>query len=627
MGDRRMNPPISADRDSSVPGTDPAAAASGASAASARPWYRAPWYRAGVVVARQLPVVVPPLVWGVLGWHRRWITDDGLIVSRTVREILAGNGPVFNPGERVEADTSALWTWLLALFTWVSHLDVYTVTVWTGLVLAPLGLLFALLGARELHRRHGPAGPLLPVGAAVVLALPPFWDFATSGLEDSLVFCWLGVCWWLLAGLRADSRRRAAWLAFAAGLGWLVRPDMAIGTVGFLAAGWYIVRPGWWRSARLAVAAGMVPVAYEVFRMGYYGLLVPNTAVAKDASSADLTQGLTYLGNFAGPYRLWIPLFLLLALVPLMAGRLDRSDVVRCVAMVASGLAMAGYVIVIGGDFMHARMLLPPTFTLLLPVMMLPVPLPRAQTMRARAQTVRAAVAGLCVAALGAWAVVCGLSWRIAQLPGVIPTNGIADERAFWSQQMHLATPDSGPEYVLSLMGSASTRGSAEWEIISHMNVGKPVLLYQVATAVPLSREYPPFNRGYPVGVDTIILGTWGAGTPLDGLVVDLHGLSSPLGSHLISSGGRVGHKKLLPTLWTVAEYSDVTQAPGIPAAQLAAARKALSCGALAELDQATRAPLTFGRFMSNFAHALRLTTFRFSPDPATAEKQLCGPA
>ena len=174
-----------------------------------------------------------------------------------MRQILAGNGPVFNPGERVEADTSALWTWLLALLTWATRLDLYTVIIRSGLLLAPLGLLFALLGGRELHRGHWRLDQvLLPVGALVVVALPPFWDFVTLGLEDSLVFCWLGLCWWLLAGLRPDSRRRARWLAFVAGLGWVVRPDMAIGTVGFLAALWYIVRPPGRRLAVLAAIAG-----------------------------------------------------------------------------------------------------------------------------------------------------------------------------------------------------------------------------------------------------------------------------------------------------------------------------------------------------------------------------------
>jgi hypothetical protein len=44
----------------------------------------------------------------------------------------------------------------------------------------------------------------------------------------------------------------------------------------------------------------------------------------------------------------------------------------------------------------------------------------------------------------------------------------------------------------------------------------------------------------------------------------------------------------------------------------------------LAELDQATAAPLTASRFVSNVFHSLTLTTFRFSPDPVTAERELC---
>ena len=575
--------------------------------------------RAWPVVRRQLPLAILPAAWGVLGWRQRWIADDGLIVARTVREILAGHGPVFNPGERVEADTSVLWTWLLALLTWASRLDLYTVIIGSGLLLAPLGLLLALLGARELHRRHSPDQVLLPAGALVVVALPPFWDFVTSGLEDSLIFCWLGLCWWLLAGLRPGSRRRARWLAFVAGLGWLVRPDMAIGTVAFLAALWYIARPAGRRLAVLAAVAGAVPLAYQVFRMGYYGLLVPNTAVAKDASSTRFHQGFVYLADFASPYRLWVPLLVLLVLFLLTAQHLSRADVVRCAAAMGSGLLMASYVIAIGGDFMHARMLLPATFALLLPVMLVPVPVPKRRGGLANASLC------LLAATIGVWALGAGLRWRDPTPLGIIPLSGIANERGWWSVHTGQQNPDNAAEYVLAGMGSVNAPGSLEWAISRDVRSGRPVLFYQAATASPYVLSVPLNRPRYSVAVTVSILGTGGAGTPLDGLVVDQHGLSYALGSHLVGDpNGRPGHAKWAVPAWIVAEYSNVTQAPGIPAAQLAAARKALSCGPLAELDQAVQAPLTVRRFAMNFFHSLTLTNFRFSPDPVTAEKELC---
>ena len=67
-------------------------------------------YTTMVRVSLWISVAVVAVLFGWGSWQRRWIADDGLIVLRTVRNLLAGTGPVFNQGERVEANTSTAWT-------------------------------------------------------------------------------------------------------------------------------------------------------------------------------------------------------------------------------------------------------------------------------------------------------------------------------------------------------------------------------------------------------------------------------------------------------------------------------------------------------------------------------------
>jgi arabinofuranosyltransferase len=130
-------------------------------------------------------VVVGLFGWGA--WQRRWIGDDGLIVLRTVRNLIAGNGPVFNAGERVEANTSTLWTYLMYFGGWVvGPVRLEYVALALSLVLSVLGVVLLMLGAARLYAPslQGRRGILLPAGALVYIAVPPARDFATSGLEN-----------------------------------------------------------------------------------------------------------------------------------------------------------------------------------------------------------------------------------------------------------------------------------------------------------------------------------------------------------------------------------------------------------------------------------------------------------
>src|SRR5580704_14182155 len=501
--------------------------------------------------------VVIAFAWAA--WSRRWISDDGLIVVRTVRELLAGNGPNYNAFERAEADTSTLWTYLVALFAFVTRADVARLAIALGGILTVGGLAIALDASRRLHRALGATGPLLPCGVLVMIGAYPFWDYATSGLENGLVIFWLAATWWLLVGLSRDTPvRRQRAIAFVFGLGPLVRPELGMATLILLGAVWMLVRPTRRHAVGVVAIAFALPIAYEIFRAGYYGALVPLPALAKSATSAEWHRGWTYMRDFARPYLLWIPLAVLAALLGGAIARrreLDARARIAIVTPIVIGALLALYVVRVGGDFMHGRMALAPLFAAVLPAAVLPV---RRATLPA-------------IAALAIWAIVVG-RWRDDHWSHA-SAEGVEDEHAGyvgWTARAH----PTDVEVFIHADRPASIIASNELDLGRRMLVHENGLL-----DVPMNPELPG-----PIVYAAGRLGTSGLVAPLDGIVADTLGLANPLGAHLsvTNPGGMAGHEKVLPEAWLLADFvaPDVV-VPDVASADVAAARRALGCGAI----------------------------------------------
>ncbi|MGP3910561.1 hypothetical protein [Nonomuraea sp. 10N515B] len=522
--------------------------------------------------------VAAAAVMAFAGWQNRWISDDGLIAVRTVQQLLSGHGPVFNIGERVEANTSTAWTYLIALISWLTQGDVAYVSVLLGLVCTVGAVTFAVVGAMLLH---GGSRWFLPAGVLVVLALPPFWEYATSGLETGLAFLWISVSWWLL--VRAASGGPVRPLVFVLGLAPLVRPELALVYPIFFGALLVLRWPGWWSAARWFAMSLALPAAYQIFRMGYYGLLVPNTALAKEAGEARWARGLLYAGDTVLTYQLVGPL---LAVIPLSLWAFrTRRDLIVSMAPLLAGILMLLYVLRVGGDFMHGRMMLPVLLLVLLPAMVLPL---------------RALTALTCTV-VTLWAVVCAVAFDVPYEQAVGP-DGIADERGFYVVQTKDPHPVTATPYV---------RASP-----NPLNAVHATGLHVPDTVpVPLRPDQPA-----RLAVAGKVLGTLGASFPLDVLVVDQLGLANALGSHMaLACGQRVGHEKPLPAAYVLADY----MAPGtrLPDERLQAEvqriRSELATGRFPDLLDATRAPLTPRRFWDNLVGAPARTAFRFSTTTA----------
>jgi arabinofuranosyltransferase len=606
-----------------------------------------------------LSVLVVGALFGWGAWQRRWIADDGLIVLRTVRNLLAGNGPVFNKGERVEANTSTVWTYLNYLGGLVSGpARLEYVALVLALVLSVAGVVFLMLGTGRLYAPslQGRRALLLPAGVLVYIAVPPARDFATSGLENGLVLAYLGLLWWMMIcwsqALRANpdvadgnavGRAFDAALAFVAGLSVLVRPELAL--MGGLALVMMLIAArGWRRRTLIVVAGGLLPVAYQIFRMGYYGLLVPGTALAKDASGNKWSQGWVYLANFDEPYLLWVPALLLgvLALLLLITrsrpwwirrsapygysrlARMVQSPPAVVLFMLFSGLLQAVYWIRQGGDFMHGRVMLTPLFCLLAPVAVIPVLLPDGTKFSRGTGYQLAGVTSVL------WLAVVGWSLWAANAPGMgadatrVTYTGIVDERRFYSQ----ATGNPHPLTAADYLDYPRMRAV----LVALNNTPDGALLlpsgnydqWDVVPAAPPPPDMPPEQRKAYIGPHTVFftnLGMLGMNVGLDVRVIDQIGLANPLAAHTARlTDGRIGHDKNLFPDWAVAEGPFLKKPPYIPPYLdqdwIAQAQEALKCPATDAMLTSIRGPMGPRRFLSNVVHAFGFTRYRIDRVP-----------
>ena len=383
------------------------------------------------------------------------------------------------------------------------------------------------------------------------------------------------------------GRRRFAF-GVVLGLAPLVRPELGLMMVCFVVAWFALARPRRIRFDLLAIFA--LPVAYQIFRMGYYASLVPNTALAKDASGLHLGQGWRYAKDFIGPYHLWVSGVLILAVLVIdLVARRDRRIAVAVAAMLAAGALHAAYIGAIGGDYMHGRLLLPAFFA---------VAAPASISIR------RAAVIDVGVGALAtAWAAVSFVSLRPPPPPPGFVVASIADWRVV-----------SGAKVILD-DGSFGLNGNEARAAYVNGVRG----YFGVTDKEPRPGADP---NAFVLTLGSIGVPAYNAGRNI--WIVDIGGLAEPLAARTAIVPGRpAGHRKQIDYAWYDARFAAPTASDST---EVLAARHALECGAGAELLTAVDDDLTPARFFSNIWHSFEYTRLDIPADPIVAEQRWCHP-
>jgi arabinofuranosyltransferase len=274
-----------------------------------------------------------------------WVGDDAYILFRSLDQLLDGNGPRWNPHERVQVFTCPLWYWLLAgagLFSRNHYLN--------SIVLSAACNVLLLWNMKKI------LGNALKWILAIVMLVfsQAFFDFTSSGLENPLAYCLLSfIARFYLNTDKLPAEKAVLLTCAASGLLLVTRHDLALFVIPLLVHSLYQTRPIT-HTSTTAIAAALMPLfCWTLFALIYYGFPFPNTAYAKLGTSIPHTllmeRGLLYFQTSV--LRDFPSVFLLIA--GILSGIMTGNVRIRFITL---GIVLhLAYVFWIGGDFMRGR--------------------------------------------------------------------------------------------------------------------------------------------------------------------------------------------------------------------------------------------------------------------------------
>ena len=288
-----------------------------------------------------------------------FIQDDSYISLQYAKNLVEGNGLVFNNGQKVEGFTSFLWVIILTIPYLIKispELFIQSVSV----VFGELCLLVTFLISEDIFSDYYPSKEsgilwsFLPVSMLAVSGTFYYWS--VSGMETTFFtfLCLMGILFYLkkeeklsniyisiiFLTLAFLTRQEAVIIIFVLGLQLLVTDLKANGKIPNLKS----IRT--FRSSKVLSIFFIIAALFLSLRYLYFGYLLPNTFYAKTGTSAEyLKSGIQYTLSFYRDYLLYG--FMFIGASVLMIKRGSNPKVLLLYLIV---VLYTLYIILIGGD-------------------------------------------------------------------------------------------------------------------------------------------------------------------------------------------------------------------------------------------------------------------------------------
>lgn len=301
--------------------------------------------------------IITLLVLLAVYFKNAWVSDDGFIIFRSIEQLFEGNGPRWNPHERIQTFTSPLWFVVLCVIRVISS-DVYLNIILVSCLL--------LVGTFLVVSRMKLGVWFVPLVAFFWVSSNGFYDYTSSGLENVLAYFLFAIYLYHFLKLSefsdsddsGDRIKLIRWIMIVSGLIIFVRHDLLL--LVFPPSVYVLVRHFKLMSLKDWGYLGILSVlpfgAFTLFSIVYFGFPFPNTAYAKLSTgipSGDLIkQGLLYYQVVTGRDSITVLVIGLSLLVNLIK---PSSPAIRflCLGVILNLL----YVLKVGGDFMQGRFL------------------------------------------------------------------------------------------------------------------------------------------------------------------------------------------------------------------------------------------------------------------------------